>query len=104
MPLTLFRVKTTCYASLRPSERPIFLPSTICYPRNDERWLKAPTAPGFGLSILPNDEKVRKFGGYKHIYVFKEGKVIPGDLILYRTALDHYSLEPALPMELDGRL
>ncbi len=46
------------YASLRDYEKPISRPSTIYYPRNYERWLKDPLPPGFGLSILPNGEKV----------------------------------------------
>ena len=54
-------------------------------------------APGFGISILPNDEIIRTFGMFKYIYVFAEGVHIPENLILHETASDHYSLEPALP-------
>ena len=74
----------------------------MCYPRNHEIWIKAPSPRGFGLSILPDGKQIRGLKNVSHIIVFKEGKSIPGDLILYRTALDHFSLEPGLPMELEG--
>ena len=93
---SLFRAKTKAYTSLRPSEQPVILPGTTCYPRTDERWLKAPSAPGFGLSILPNDEKIRTFERFRYMYVFNEGMAIAEDQIIYQTALDHFSLELTL--------
>ena len=102
VPVTLFRIKTTHYASLRSVERPDIFPSTLCLPRNDERWLKAPPAQSFGLSLLPNCSTIREFKSKKSIYTFNEGESIPPDLILYKTAENYFSLEPAVRMELDG--
>ena len=109
LPITLFRIKTKHYASLRSDERPVIPPSTLCFPRNDERWLKAPPAHSFGLSLLPNCSTIREFKGEKSIYVINKGESvppnlisIPPNLILYKTAETHFSLEPAVRMELDG--
>ena len=55
------------------------------------------SVPGFGLSILASNEMIRTFGKFKHVFVFTEGISVLEDLILYETASDHYSLEPALP-------
>ena len=35
----------------RSGRAAVTTPTTICYPRNDERWLKAPTAPGLFASL-----------------------------------------------------
>ena len=83
LPLTLFRAKSKAYASLRENECPIIPPGQTCYPRTDERWLTAPTPPGFGISILPNGEKIRALRGIRHVYVFNEGFHIPESLVLY---------------------
>lgn len=104
IPATLFRAKTTNYASLRLKESPCFPPNTVCYPRVDERWIDIQSPPGFGLSLLTNCKKLHRLSGIGHIFVFKQGLSIPNNLILYKTASDHYSLEPAAPMELDGML
>ena len=103
MPLTLFRAKTKFYASLRKNEEPIIPPGQTCYPRTHERWINAPSAHTFGISLLPNGENLRELT-IRHVYVFNQGVPIPKSLILYQTALNHYSLELARIMELDGML
>ena len=103
-PITLFRAKTKAYASVRKNERPTIGLGDTCYPRTDERWTNPPSAPGFGISILSNGEKIRALRNIHHIYVFKEGMVIPEDLILYQTSFDHFSLELQKTMELEGIL
>ena len=61
MPMTLFRAKPKSYASLRSNEEPIIPPGKTYYPRADEQWLKASSTLAFGLSLLPNGEKMRNF-------------------------------------------
>ena len=76
-PMTLFRAKTQQFASLWAAEQPRVPPTTMCYPRNNERWSKAPPAQGFGISLLTNGEKIRALRNIKYVYVFEEGLSIP---------------------------
>ena len=105
MPLTLFRLKTTNYANLRHKESPIFGPRTKCYPRNDERWNQNPLKQtALGLSLLPAISARSNFETCRHVFVFEKGGLIPGELVLYQIEPSHFSLEPAIPMELEGKI
>ena len=103
IPVTLFRAKTGNYTSLREIERPMIFPSTLCYPRNDERWLQAELPTAFGLSLLPNTPDLHRLR-VKYVFLYEEGVRVPDDLILFQTSPKHFSLEPALPMELERML
>ena len=80
--------------SANPSAHFLWL-ETIYYPRNDERWLKAPSAqPAFGLSFLPNVPKSQTFTGYSHVFLFRLGKDIPVFLGKY---CDHVQIQSYQP-------
>ena len=101
IPTALFRAKTGNYARLRVHESPLLEGTTLCLPRIDTRWTGRPP-DAYGLSLLINGRKLHELNRIRHVFAFNEGKPIPGGLILYGTAVDHYSLEPAIPMELEG--
>lgn len=73
----------------------------MCFPRANKVWDSTEPPKDYGLSLLPLNPRLRKFTA-RHIFVFNEGKIIPKELILYQTAVEHYSLEPSFPMEMDG--
>ena len=101
IPTALFRAKTGNYARLRPQESPLLEGTTLCLPRTDKRWNeRSPDA--YGLSLLIHSQKLRDLNRIRHLFAFNEGKPIHSGLILYQTAVDHYSLEPEVPMELEG--
>ena len=101
IPTALFRAKTGNYARLRPQETPLLEGTTLCLPRLDKRWTGHPP-DACGLSLLIHGKRLRNLNRIRHVFAFNEGKSIPGGLILYQTAVDHYSLEPEVPMELEG--
>ena len=70
---------------------------------HDERWLEALSIQlALRHFLLPAASVASYFKTCRHVFAFEEGKLIPGELVQYQTAPNHYSLEPAIAMELAG--
>ena len=101
VPTTLYRGRTGTFAEIRPTEAPCLAGSSLALPRWSPDWWPGCPPKGIGLSLLPREAALDKIHVKKYAFV-EAGEVVPPGLMLYKTAPDHWALEGACKMPLEG--